>query len=579
MLTSILKMVSSWLSCSKRKVAPFVSQANFPHKGSVDGVWAKPVVVWISLLGIVLLAALLRLFMLSSQSLWLDEGASLAMTDSESIRGTFDTLWSIAGGDKYQAIYFLILSSWRSWVGDSQFLLQSLSVVPGILTSLFIFLSVKILFGARHAVYAALFVACSAFCISFSQEVRPYAYLICVASLHLLAMTPALRDPKPLKIYRWLFAFVTLLATLSSVFLVVFVTALALSHLFTVRRIKSWFHWWLPSMLLSIPAFVYYGNTPARTDVSIDAINSTGSPIWENMIYALYSHLAGQTYGPAVNALRETDNVRALLADHVFSLSLMALLAFALIWYVFQALRKPVEQNANVDHVRFFVLLFVISFILATGFALLTSINWMPRHSFYLIVPVSVLISIAVVQSAQINYEKRESTVPRFSILVYPLLLTINLYSGYQYFFKPEHLLDDYRSAANYLSENVKEEDSSLMLWGEPYLLSYYGDSRTKSVWRLENPNLIMGEIDEASITSANVYIVINRESTWRRYSDALLGQLNQAYKLVPKAQFTNFAIYELETNSTTFAKNTLDTQDFLDTQGVPDIQGLQGLQ
>ena len=257
-------------------------------------------------------------------------------------------------------------------------------------------------------------------------------------------------------------------------------------------------------MLLSIPAFVYYGNTPARKDVSIDAINSTGSPIWENMIYALYSHLAGQTYGPAVNALRETDNVRALLADHVFSLSLMALLAFALIWYVFQALRKPVEQNANVDHVRFFVLLFVISFFLATGFALLTSINWMPRHSFYLIVPVSVLISIAVVQSAQIKYEKRELTVPRFSIFVYPLLLTINLYSGYQYFFKPEHLLDDYRSAANYLSENVKEEDSSLMLWGEPYLLSYYGDSRTKSVWRLENPNLIMGEIDEASITSAN---------------------------------------------------------------------------
>ena len=115
-----------------------------------------------------------------------------------------------------------------------------------------------------------------------------------------------------------------------------------------------------------------------------------------------------------------------------------------------------------------------------------------------------------------------------------------------------------------------------MMLWGEPYLLSYYGDSRTKSVWRLENPNLIMGEIDEASITSANVYIVINRESTWRRYSDALLGQLNQAYKLVPKAQFTNFAIYELETNSTTFAKNTLDTQGFLDTQGVPGIQGLQ---
>ena len=225
------------------------------------------------------------------------------MTDSRTIKGTFDALWSITGGDKYQAVYFLILSAWRSWVGDSQFLLQSLSVVPGILTSLFIYLSVNILFGTRHAVYAALFVACSAFCITFSQEVRPYAYLICIASLHLLAMTPALRDSDPLSIYRWFFAYVTLLATLSSVFLLVFIAALALSHLFTIRRMKSWFRWWLPSMLLSIPALVYYWSTPARTDVSVDAINSTGSPIWENMIYALYSHLAGQTYGPAVNAL------------------------------------------------------------------------------------------------------------------------------------------------------------------------------------------------------------------------------------------------------------------------------------
>ena len=579
MLTSILKLISFEPSCSTRKTAPFVCQSKPVKMGVLDSVRTKPITAWSIILGIVVLAALLRLFMLSSQSLWLDEGASLAMTDSGTVKGTLDALWSITGGDKYQVVYFLVLSTWRSWVGDSQFYLQSLSVVPGILTPVFIYLAVKILFGARHAVIAAVFVTCSAFCISFSQEVRPYAYLICIASLHLLAMTPALKDSEPLNIHRWLFALVTFLATLSSVFLVVFISALALAHLFTFRQLRSWFRWWYPSVLLSVPALIYYWSTPARTNLSVDAINNTGSPIWENMIYALYSHLAGQTYGPAVNALRETDNVRALLVEHAFSLGLLALLAFALVWYVFQALRKSVERNLNGTRVRFFISLFVFSFALATGFATLTSINWMPRHSFYLIVPISVLVSVAVAQSVQIGFEKRTSITDRLPMLIYPLLLTVNLYSSYQYFFQPEHLLDDYRSAANYLSENVKEEDSSLMLWGEPYLLSYYGDSRTKSVWRLENPNLIMGEIDEASLMSANVYIVINRESTWERYSNVLLGQLNQTYKLVPKAQFTNFTIYGLETNSTTLATNARDVQSIQDIQDVEDIQDIQDIQ
>ena len=78
---------------------------------------------------------------------------------------------------------------------------------------------------------------------------------------------------------------------------------------------------------------------------------------------------------------------------------------------------------------------------------------------------------------------------------------------------------------------------------------------------------------------SANVYIVINRESTWKRYSNALLGQLNQAYKLVPKAQFTNFTIYGLEANSTALATNDRDVQSIQDVQSVQDIQGVQDVQ
>ena len=71
MLTSILKMVSGDLSCSTRKMAPLVSKVNPVQIGFLNAVRAKPIAVWMTLFGIVVLAALLRLFMLSSQSLWL----------------------------------------------------------------------------------------------------------------------------------------------------------------------------------------------------------------------------------------------------------------------------------------------------------------------------------------------------------------------------------------------------------------------------------------------------------------------------------------------------------------------------
>ncbi len=541
--------------CPAQKATRLKSQSSDVRADFLSRVRSKPVSTRMIIAAIIALAAILRLFMLSSQSLWWDEGASLAMTDSGNFSGTLSALWSISGGDKYQAVYFLILSQWRSFAGDSQFLLQSLSVIPGILTPFLVYLLVKDLFSTRHALCAALFVTASAYCISFSQEVRPYAFLLCVASLHLLAMTPALKETTVSNFHRWRFAFVTLLATLSSIFLTIFIIALAITHLLTFRDAKRWFRWWSPSVLLSIPALLYYASTPARTSLTADAINSTDTPLWENMVYALYSHLAGQTYGPAVNSLRDAESVSELLLQHATSLGILAIIALALTWCVIQVLRKPVDQSAQTIRVRFFVALFIVSYSIATAFAYLTSINWMPRHSFYLMVPLSVLVSIAVVHSFQGFNSNKNSRISLVPLTIFPALIVVNLYSSYQYFFKSEHLLDDYRSTATYLSETVSEQDASLMLWGEPYLLSYYGHPSARGLWRLEDPAVIMSEIDEAAMSNENVYITINRESTWARYSDSLHGLLDQTYTLEPTAQFTNFTIYRLEKGGTELAK------------------------
>ena len=179
------------------------------------------------------IATMFRVYMLTNQSLWLDEGASLAMTEGRSLSATLESLWAIAGGDKYQPAYFAILALWRSVMGDSQFILQLLSVVPGVLTPIFIYLGVRSTFGERHAMLSALFIACSSFGITYSQEVRPYSLLLCMASLQFLVFSPALKSSGAHdRGKRALFAVVTLICSSSSIFLVLF----SLTHGSGARR-------------------------------------------------------------------------------------------------------------------------------------------------------------------------------------------------------------------------------------------------------------------------------------------------------------------------------------------------------
>ena len=102
---------------------------------------------------IILGGALLRLFMLTNQSLWFDEGQSLLMTDSRTIAGTLLEMASHTGGDKYQPLYFMMLAEWRSMLGDSEFSLRIFSVLPGIVALFFMYATVANIYRSRHAVW------------------------------------------------------------------------------------------------------------------------------------------------------------------------------------------------------------------------------------------------------------------------------------------------------------------------------------------------------------------------------------------------------------------------------------------
>lgn len=507
---------------------------------------------------LIVLAAALRLFWLTNQSLWMDEGASLAMTESGTVSGTFTTLWSVSGGDKYQAGYFILLALWRSVFGDSQYSLQFLSVVPGILTPVIIYAATTQVFGKHHAMLSALFIACSAFCVNYSQEVRPYAFLLCLAALQLLVFAPALNSESGSAHRRWVLGIITLIGTMSSIFLLAFAAFLSVSHLFSYRDIRQWLRWWIPSALLSTPALIYYALTPAATNLTIDAVNSSDIPLWQNAVFALYGHLAGQTYGPPLNALRDTENVAGVLENYAGVLSILFLVFWVLSAGVVHQLLIPRKRALATSKCHFFLFLFLVSFAGAAALAQITTINWMPRHSFYVMIALCVLLPIPIQMQAP-SSASTKSTVPNvIAITAFCCLILINLASNSNYFFNQTHWRDDYRSTAHYLNEHTDQNDTTILLWGEPHLLAYYGHSDVENLWQLEDLAQIMVGINNAVATSEDVFIVINRESTWLKFSKPLRNLLVGSYNLAPAARFRNFVIYHLADRDEALALNRL---------------------
>ena len=128
----------------------------------------------------------------------------------------------------------------------------------------------------------------------------------------------------------------------------------------------------------------------------------------------------------------------------------------------------------------------------------------------------------------------------------------MNVYASFNYFYKSDYWRDDYRSAASYLAANLNETDRAIMLWGEPRLLSYYGDTSTQDRWEMDPPP-VSSVMDGVYNDGGKVYVAINREFTWSRSlptSDNLETQVANKYNLISVKRYVNFSIYEFENNA-----------------------------
>jgi mannosyltransferase len=132
---------------------------------------------------IFLLALGLRLYAIGEQSLWYDEGLTVALIG----RAPADIVRA-AAVDVHPPLYYLLLKGWAALFGTSEAAVRSLSAVCGALAALFTAMLGQRWFGARAGGLAGLAAAVSPLGVYYGQEARMYALAALLAVVLWLAL-------------------------------------------------------------------------------------------------------------------------------------------------------------------------------------------------------------------------------------------------------------------------------------------------------------------------------------------------------------------------------------------------------
>lgn len=122
---------------------------------------------------ILLAAALIRIYSLDQESLWMDEAFSVWAATQNTLTATTHA----AVNDVHPPFYFILLNGWTILAGSSEFAGRILSVGFGLLTLAFIYRTTHEMFSPTGGLLAALVAAVSSYQVYYARELRMYTLL------------------------------------------------------------------------------------------------------------------------------------------------------------------------------------------------------------------------------------------------------------------------------------------------------------------------------------------------------------------------------------------------------------------
>jgi mannosyltransferase len=213
-------------------VATLTERSGRPVRGAdtLTRVLADPAAP--AVLGLTLLAALLRFYGIGHQGYWFDEGNTVLLIHLSP--GKMFGL--LPQTESTPPLYYCVAWVWARIFGFGEAGLRSLSALIGVLVVPVSYPLAAKLISRRAGLIAAALTACNPYLIWYSQEARSYELLVLLSGLVLLAFAYARETPTSRLVAAWVIASALALATHYYALLVVVPTGVLLLAVHWRRR-------------------------------------------------------------------------------------------------------------------------------------------------------------------------------------------------------------------------------------------------------------------------------------------------------------------------------------------------------
>jgi len=218
---------------------------------------------WVLTLALIIwLAALLRVWNLTKESFWADEGWTMLLSKGP----TLSDVTVAMANDQHPPLYFALIHEWIALAGNSEFTTRLLSTFWSLIGVALAYQLGKLLFSPGAGMAAALMLTLADNDIMLAQEARHYTQMATLTLLTTVFYFRYLRRPTRRDGIGWLLSAAALLYTH---YLGVFILAVQLIHslIFArpMRRLRDMLIRWLLIGLAWLPwAFVFIAQASVR---------------------------------------------------------------------------------------------------------------------------------------------------------------------------------------------------------------------------------------------------------------------------------------------------------------------------
>lgn len=389
------------------------------------------------ILTVVILAALVRVINLD-QSFWLDETIGLLAAKNYNL---LDLLTLFPRGDNHPPVYYLLLKVWGGVFGYTEVPVRLLSVGFGVLTVFLTYQIAKELFPKKRniAIVSSLFLATSPLAIYYSQEARMYTLLGFAVALSIYLFLQVIKKETYLM---WGLFCLSLMSVVFIDYVGFFLLPAFIIFSLYLKRGKSFlaklfiiylilgivFLLWLPIFATQAKGSGWFLSVlPEWKKLSGGANLKELALLWIKFVIGRISFFDNKIYGLYI-----------LFASFPVFGSLML-----------AALRR--ERNTNI----------VASWLVvpvAGGFLFSYLI---PAFTYFRFIYVLPAFCILVAYGLE-KFKK-------VSLFVVLYILLVNAFSFYLYLSNKDFWREDWRSAASYVKENIKEDELALFEFPEPF--------------------------------------------------------------------------------------------------------------